>query len=152
MGTTDHLPQTILGCSPFRFHVALSASALNYLPQSMRWTRVWPQTRGWGLVHNYQICLILSLFLSLSLLLSLSNKAVCSTFPALPTEREREREISLWTSKRLQLGHCKTLQSARAQSLVWDTSLLSPPKSLPLCQQPRSSASSPSPPVWYQWN
>lgn len=59
-----HLPQPILGRSPFSFHVALAASAINYLLLSMQWTRVWPRTRGWGLVHKHQICLILSLSLS----------------------------------------------------------------------------------------
>lgn len=54
------------------------------------------------------------------------NKAICGTSLQLPIEREREREISLWTSKRLQLGHQKWLQSARAQFLAWDTSLSSP--------------------------
>ncbi len=70
---------------------------------------------GKGQVQDPKNLIHLSLFFYPRLIKLYAADLLCSLW----------REISLWTSKRLQLGHHKTLQSARAQSLVWDTSLLS---------------------------
>lgn len=102
---------------------------------------------GWGLVQDHKIFFffLFSLFLAPCLIkLYAADFLHCL-----------QREISLWTSKRLQLGHHKTLQSARAQSLVWDTSLLSlltlsssvSASSLSLTRSLSLSLS-----LWYQWN